>query len=221
MRRIGIVVSALLTLLTALHGQQSDDKFPSEQQINLLITQPERAFDSYENTLQLESQIVGGPESAAKDREVLTAARRVLATLKANPSKAFNSPMGFLLVTTWMMLQGIWRCAWDRAECNPRLQPKTEEAVSRCPTSTCRRPAWTLRRCSILSANRLWIFTDNTYQASTSSLNKLPTPSSSALAFLKSRRRRNSIKTNRTKSPLSLLPQASTKKNFVACDEQP
>jgi len=85
--------------LYALHAQQGPDEFPSEQQINLLITQSERAFDSYENTLQLEAQLVGGPESVTKDREVLTSARKVLATLKAEPSKWFNSPMGFLLVT--------------------------------------------------------------------------------------------------------------------------
>lgn len=99
MRRISVLVSALVALQTTLYAQQSEDKLPSEPQINLLITQSERAFDSYENTLQLEAQLVGGPESAARDREVLTAARKVLAALKANPSKAFNSPMGFLLVT--------------------------------------------------------------------------------------------------------------------------
>jgi len=94
-----ILMSLLLVLLSNAYAQENELKFPAEQQIDLLITQSERAFDSYENTLQLEAQLVGGPESVAKDREVLNTARKVLATLKANPSKAFNSPMGFLLVT--------------------------------------------------------------------------------------------------------------------------
>jgi len=64
-----------------------------------LLTQASRAFDSYENTFQLEAQLVGGPESVAKDKETLAMARRVIADIKQNPSKGFNSPMGFLLVT--------------------------------------------------------------------------------------------------------------------------
>lgn len=88
-----------MPLLAISRAQRDEDKFPTEQQINLLITQSERAFDSYENTLKLEAQLVGGPESVAKDGDVLIAARKIIASIKASPSKAFNSPMGFLLVT--------------------------------------------------------------------------------------------------------------------------
>lgn len=80
-------------------AQQEKNVFPAEQQISLLLTQAERAFDSYESALQLEGQLVGGPESVAKDKETLNMARRILATLRANPVNGFNSPMGFLLVT--------------------------------------------------------------------------------------------------------------------------
>jgi len=83
-----------------LHAESGKDDFPSERQISLVLTQAERAFDTYENTLRLEAQLTGGPESVAKDKESLTMARNVLADIKQNPSKAFNSPMGFLLVTS-------------------------------------------------------------------------------------------------------------------------
>jgi hypothetical protein len=98
MRRIGIVMSLTVLSLTSLHAQQNRT-FPAGQQISLLITQAERAFDSYESALELERELMGGTESAAKDKETLTMARNVLTTLKKDPSKGFNSPMAFLLVT--------------------------------------------------------------------------------------------------------------------------
>src|SRR5262249_3145329 len=99
MKRVGILLSVLFALVVAAHTQQSEKQFPTEQQINLVLPQAERAFDSYESTLQLEAQLVGGPESVAKDRQVLKMVRKVLGDLKKEPSKAFNSPIGFLLVT--------------------------------------------------------------------------------------------------------------------------
>jgi len=74
--------------------------FPDDSQINLLLTQAERAFDTYELEIKEEQLELGkeGPESAARDRQLLDRVRQYLPKLKAKP-QAFNSPAGFLLVT--------------------------------------------------------------------------------------------------------------------------
>lgn len=109
MTRFAVAVFGLLfSISTAAQtstGQKSDT-FPTENQINLLLTQAERAFDQYENAVALESETFATAKtksgesaliSLTKDRELLTQARSVLAALKKNP-KIFNSPMGFLLI---------------------------------------------------------------------------------------------------------------------------
>ena len=97
-RQIPIAVTVLI-LLASVQAQQNEDKFPSEQQIKLLLTQAERALDSYADAVQLEQQLVGGIESAEKERNSLKITRETLTTLKKAPVKGFASPMGFLLVT--------------------------------------------------------------------------------------------------------------------------
>jgi hypothetical protein len=98
-----LVCSALLigVCLPPAAGKAKDDKpsFPDDPQINLLLTQSERAFETYELTIKQEQLELGkqGAESAARDRQVLDRARQYLPKLKANP-QAFNSPAGFLLV---------------------------------------------------------------------------------------------------------------------------
>jgi hypothetical protein len=79
--------------------QQKDERtYPSKDQIQLLLTQSERAFDIYEQGIEQETQAGGKiAQAVPKDREVLTAARDLLARLKKSPD-GFNGPAGFLLV---------------------------------------------------------------------------------------------------------------------------
>jgi hypothetical protein len=85
----------------AIEAEMNPDKpsFPDNSQINLLLTQTERAFETYELEIKEEQLELGkeGAESAARDRQVLNRVRQYLPKLKAKP-QAFNSPAGFLLV---------------------------------------------------------------------------------------------------------------------------
>jgi hypothetical protein len=78
--------------------EEEERKFPAIDQIQLLLTQSERAFDTYEQVTELETQAGGKiAQAVPKDREVLTTTRDLLARLKKSPD-GFNGPAGFLLV---------------------------------------------------------------------------------------------------------------------------
>ena len=78
--------------------EEEERKFPAIDQIQLLLTQSERAFGIYEQAIEQETQAGGKiAQAVPKDREVLTAARHLLALLKKSPD-GFNGPAGFLLV---------------------------------------------------------------------------------------------------------------------------
>ena len=77
--------------------EKKEHDFPSKDRIQLLLTQSERAFDSYELAIAQEGQAGGKiAQAVAKDREVLDQARTLIAGLKKRPD-LFNSPAGFLL----------------------------------------------------------------------------------------------------------------------------
>jgi hypothetical protein len=94
-------LSIALLLLSAEFAspqQQEEHTFPTKDQIDLLLTQSDRAFEMYEQSLKQEAQMGDVWEKAvAKDREVLVNARDLIARLKKSPD-GFNGPAGFLLV---------------------------------------------------------------------------------------------------------------------------
>jgi hypothetical protein len=91
-------VMVLLSTQFASPQQKEEHTFPTKDQIQLLLTQSERAFDVYEQTLKLETDAGGDlAKAVTADREVLTGARDILAGLKKSPD-GFNGPGGFLLV---------------------------------------------------------------------------------------------------------------------------
>jgi hypothetical protein len=95
-----LVVMLLLCTGVGKPQQQKEEErtFPTKDQIQLLLTQSERALDIYELAIEQETQAGGKiAQAVAKDREVLTAARDLLARLKKSPD-GFNGPAGFLLV---------------------------------------------------------------------------------------------------------------------------
>ena len=97
--RCWLVVMLLLSTGVANSQQQKEERtFPAKDQVQLLLTQSERAFDAYEQVLKLETQVGGDlARTVTKDRGSLTAARALLARLKERP-EGFNGPVGFLLV---------------------------------------------------------------------------------------------------------------------------
>jgi hypothetical protein len=98
--RFWLVILLLLSTEFASSQQQKEEEhqFPTKGQIEVLLTQSERAFDVYEQTLKQEAQMGGDWEkSVVNDHKVLANARELLARLKTSPD-GFNSPGGFLLV---------------------------------------------------------------------------------------------------------------------------
>jgi len=92
----------LLLLLSTEFASPQDKKeehtFPTKDQIELLLTQSERAFDTYEETVAQEAAAGGNlATSALKDTELLVSSRELLGRLKKSP-ELFNSPGGFILV---------------------------------------------------------------------------------------------------------------------------
>jgi hypothetical protein len=92
----------ILLLLSATFARPQEQKeehtFPAKEQIQLLLTQSERAFGVYEQTVKQESDAGGElAKAATTDVEVLTGARTILAGLKKSPD-GFAGPGGFLLV---------------------------------------------------------------------------------------------------------------------------
>jgi hypothetical protein len=94
------LVAMLLLSVGVASAQQEQEKptFPTKDQIVLLLTQSERAFDTYEQTLKLEV-LAGGDiaKTVPKDEEVLKSVRDLITRLKKSPD-GFNGPAGFLLV---------------------------------------------------------------------------------------------------------------------------
>ena len=97
--RFCLIMILLSTQLASSQQQKEEDHtYPTKDQIQLLLTQSERAFDVYEGTLTQEAAAGGDlGKSAIKDKELLVSARNLLGSLKKSPD-GFNSPGGFLLV---------------------------------------------------------------------------------------------------------------------------
>jgi len=91
-------ILVLLSILTlALLSPAQDNKtFPTNDEINLLLTQTDRALQQYKPLLDEEAVQLGksGAEAVAKDRQVVNALETAVAALKKQP-QGFNGPAGF------------------------------------------------------------------------------------------------------------------------------
>lgn len=97
-RWLGMMLLLSTAVANAQQEKEEEHSFPTEDRIQLLLTQSERAFGTYEQVIEQEIQAGGDIAKAApKDREVLTAAHDLLSRLKKSPD-GFNGPAGFLLV---------------------------------------------------------------------------------------------------------------------------
>src|SRR5271157_364477 len=97
MKNLVFGMIALMSTATVAQKQTPTPTYPTNSQIQLLITQAERAFANYEAAVQLEATEFGAAAGAAQDHEVTVAAKDLLARLKKEPQN-FNSPFGFVLV---------------------------------------------------------------------------------------------------------------------------
>ncbi len=75
---------------------QSDKPFPSDEEIELVLTQTERALQQYKPLIDQEEIQMGKgyAEAAAKDRRVLNALEMAVKAFKSKP-QGFNGPLGF------------------------------------------------------------------------------------------------------------------------------
>lgn len=88
---------ALMSIAAVAQQPPPIPTYPTDSQIQLLITQAERAFANYDSAVQLEAAEFGAAAGAALDHQVTESATDLLAKLKKEP-QSFNSPFGFLLV---------------------------------------------------------------------------------------------------------------------------
>jgi hypothetical protein len=81
---------------------QEKATFPTDDEIQLLVTQAERAMKQYSPLIDMEKGELGtnGAEAVAKDRQVVQAIEGAIDILKKKP-QGFNSPAGFLL-SEWL-----------------------------------------------------------------------------------------------------------------------
>ena len=75
---------------------QKETHFPTDDEIQLLLTQADRAMQQYRPLIDEEERQLGkkGVDAVAKDREVVGNMELALKTFKKRP-QGFNSPLGF------------------------------------------------------------------------------------------------------------------------------
>jgi hypothetical protein len=94
---------ALLVFVSANALAQANNKnlnFPKTDEIQLAVTQAERAFDQYDRSITMESSLPSmqaDKTGVARDRELLKSAKAVIAGLQKKPD-AFHGPGGLLLL---------------------------------------------------------------------------------------------------------------------------
>jgi hypothetical protein len=101
MKRALIVIAiATWIILPAVPASPAQDKttFPTDDEIQLLLTQADRAMQQYKPLIDEEERQLGkqGADAVTKDREVVGNMELALKTFKKKP-QGFNSPLGFAL----------------------------------------------------------------------------------------------------------------------------
>lgn len=95
------LILLVMGLVVPAHAQ--DEKpLPTDDEINLLLTQADRAMQQYKPLINQEELQLGkaGAEAIAKDREVVQRVEMTVQSLKKKP-QGFNSPAGFVL-SEWL-----------------------------------------------------------------------------------------------------------------------
>jgi hypothetical protein len=87
----------LLTISFAVVANaQTEKTFPTDDEINLVLTQTERAIQQYKPVIDQEEVQMGksGTDAAARDRQVVNALEIAVKAFKGKPH-GFNGPLGF------------------------------------------------------------------------------------------------------------------------------
>ena len=96
-----VFVAAILLAFSSVARCQTSSKhevnFPTKTEILLIVTQTQRAVESYKPLIDQEEKLLGkeGQEAVKKDREVVGMIELSVNGFTKNPEE-FNSPLGFL-----------------------------------------------------------------------------------------------------------------------------
>jgi len=83
-------------LAVSFASAQTDKSFPTDDEINLVLTQTDRAVQQYKPLIDQEQNQVGSSakDAVAKDRQVVEALELAVKRFKSQP-QGFSSPLGF------------------------------------------------------------------------------------------------------------------------------
>lgn len=98
MIRIACVLFAVCCVVATAAAKQADSKYASDEEINLLMGQADRAMKQYEQIVAQEKQLLGESVDTATDAKLLQAWKAVKTALDKDPQK-YNSFAGFDIVT--------------------------------------------------------------------------------------------------------------------------
>jgi hypothetical protein len=96
-----LIVLTLASVFSSAQ-QKAEVEFPTAEEINLVVTQSERAFDQYKNSVVMERNLQSSkqdPSSLKKDQELVEMAHKLITALKSNPD-GFHGLGGLLLLST-------------------------------------------------------------------------------------------------------------------------
>lgn len=102
MKFIRLLTVALLSSIPIFAQQKSDVEFPTTEEINLVVSQAERAFEQYKNSVAMEQTLESSkrdPASLKKDQEVFDLSHKLIVGLKQHPD-GFHGLGGFLLLSS-------------------------------------------------------------------------------------------------------------------------
>ena len=89
-------LALLAVTFAVLANAQTGKTFPSDDEINLVLTQTERAIQLYKPLINREETEMGKSyaDAVARDRQVVTALETAVKAFKIKP-QGFNGPLGF------------------------------------------------------------------------------------------------------------------------------
>jgi len=98
MKRTLILTALLIVLFVPAIHAQKETTFPTDDEIQLLLTQTDRAMKQYKPLIDEEERRLAkaGTDAVAKDRQVVKAVETAVQLLTKQP-QGFNGPVGFSL----------------------------------------------------------------------------------------------------------------------------
>jgi hypothetical protein len=91
-----------VTSLCIAQQQESGPAFPTKEEIQLVVTQAERAFDQYKASVVSEADLPTAKQDKSgveKDQQIIEMSARIINLLKQQPER-FNGVFGLFLLTT-------------------------------------------------------------------------------------------------------------------------